>query len=222
MIITLSRQLGSQGDLIAARVAAACGLRLIDRAQIYGIALAAGLSDNLLQQLMYERRRSLAAEFLDSLGASSPHLGGSPLASANPLGSIIVPMLRPASLSLEEGVRTLGLLIKDIAARGDVLILGQGSQVWLRGHQNACHVQIVAPAEVRVTRVAEQLNVPPAEAGRLVRDSDRARSGYLSRYHGVNWQDPLLYHLVINTGQVPIETAVSLVVNAGQALAGRA
>ncbi len=221
MIITFSRQMGSHGDLIAARVAVACGLRLIDRQQIYGIALAAGLPDSLLQQLMYARRRSLAAEFLDSLGASSPELGGSPLPSPNPLGSIIAPMLRPASLSLEEGARTLGLLIKDIAGQGNVLILGQGSQVWLRGYQGVCHMQIVAPFEVRVARVAEQQSVPLAEASKLVRDSDRARSGYLSRYHGLNWNDPLLYHLVINTGLVPVEIAVSLIVNAGQALASR-
>ena len=54
MIVTLSRQLGSGGDVIAARVATALGLTLVDREYVYRAALAAGVPGNLLQKLMYE------------------------------------------------------------------------------------------------------------------------------------------------------------------------
>ncbi len=221
MIITLSRQMGAFGELIAARVAAATGLRLVDREYVYRAALAAGLPDRLLQQLMYERARSLAAEILESLGGSGPELGGVPLPSPNPLGGLIGPMLPPASLSLDEGVRTLGLVIKDIAAQGSVLLLGQAGQAWLRDYTGATHVQIVAPFEVRMSRIAAAQKVSTAEARRLVRASDSGRADSLSRYHGLTWSDPLLYHLVINTGATPVEVAVSLIVHAGQALAAR-
>jgi len=40
MIITLSRQLGSGGDMVAARVAAALGLLLLDREYIRSAATA--------------------------------------------------------------------------------------------------------------------------------------------------------------------------------------
>jgi hypothetical protein len=52
-----------------------------------------------------------------------------------------------------------------------------------------------------------------------VRASDRGRADYLRRYHGVDWLDPTLYHLVINTGWVSVATAVDLIVAAQQALA---
>lgn len=218
MIITLSRQLGSGGDTIAARVAAALGLRLVDRAIIHRAAIAAGVPEVILQQLTYDAQRSLAAEILSSLGGTLPGATGTG-PPPNPLGGIFAPMLPPISISLEEGVRTLGLVIKDIAAQGNVLVLGQGSQVWLRDYQGACHVQVIAPFELRVARVAEREKLSPAAARRRVRSSDQARADYLARYHNVNWLDPLLYHLVINTGQTPLEVGVALIVNAAQAMA---
>jgi len=218
MIITLSRQLGSGGDMIAARVAAALGLLLVDREYIRAAALSAGVPADLLQKLMYEGHRSLASEVLDSLLGTSTGLTGKPTSQPNPLGGIFAPMLVPASITLEEGVRTIGLVIKDVASQGNVLILGQAGQIWLRDYQGACHVQIVAPLNLRVKHLAERDGISLTSARRQVRASDLARRDYLARYHNVNWRDPLLYHLVINTGQASPEVAVSLIVHAAQAV----
>jgi cytidylate kinase len=218
MIITLSRQLGSGGDTIAARVAAALGLYLVDRATIHQAAATAGVPEAILQQLTYDTQRSLAAEILSSLSGALPDATGRVGPPPNPLGGIFAPMLPPVSISLEEGVRTLGLVIKDIAAQGNVLFLGQGSQVWLRDYQGVCHVQVIAPFELRVARVAEREKLSLAAARRRVRSSDQARTDYLARYHNANWLDPLLYHFIINTGQTPLEVAVALIVNAAQAM----
>ncbi len=219
MILTLSRQMGAQGELIAARMAAAFDLRLIDREAVYNAALATGMPQNLLRQLMYEGQRSLAGEIMDTLGRGSPT--GSTMQSFNPMGGLIAPMMPPVSLSLDEGMRTLGLIIKDLATRGNTLVLGQAGQYWLRGYAGTCHVQIVAPFEVRAARIAEQQNVTLDEARRKVRASDRSRADLLMRYHGLNWLDPTLYHVVLNTGQVPVEVAIALLASASQALAQR-
>ncbi len=180
MIITLSRQLGSEGDVIAARVAAALGLTLIDRERVYERALAAGVPAELLQRLMYERQRSLAAEIMDTL--SGPVAQREPPAPpSSPLLSVFAPLLPPAAMSLDEAARTVGLVIKDLASQGDVLVLGQGGQCWLRGYPGACHVQIVAPLELRIARVAAREHLSLAAARRRVRVSDQARAEYLLR-----------------------------------------
>jgi cytidylate kinase len=90
--------------------------------------------------------------------------------------------------------------------------------VWLRDYQGVCHVQVIAPFELRVARVAEREKLSLAAARRRVRSSDQARTDYLARYHNANWLDPLLYHFIINTGQTPLEVAVALIVNAAQAM----
>lgn len=219
MLVTLSRQLGSGGDAIAARVVAALGLTLIDRESVHPAALAAGVPADLLRKLMYEGQRSLAAELMDSWSNSPAGATRAAAPSPNPLLGIFAPMLSPAAVSLDEAAQTVGLVIKDLANRGNVLVLGQGGQMWLRSYAGACHVQVVAPLGVRIARVAEREKISLPAARRLVRGSDLARSDYLARHHNVRWQDPLLYHLIINTGQTPIDAAVSLIVHAAQVMA---
>jgi cytidylate kinase len=220
MIITLSRQLGSGGDVIAARVAAALGLTLVDREYVYRVALAAGVPGNLLQKLMYEGHSSLAAEIMDSLGGRPNEVAVAPKQAPPPLLGLYAPMLPPAAVSQEEAAGAVGLVIKDIANQGRVLFLGQGAQVWLRGYTGVCHVQIVAPLELRIKRVAEREGLSTAAARREVQNNDRARADYLARFHNAHWLDPLLYHIVLNTGPTPIEAAVSLIVHAAQAIGG--
>jgi hypothetical protein len=218
MIITISRQLGSEGDLIAARVASALGLLLIDRDYICKAALAIGMPAALLQKLMYEGQHSLAGQIMDSLGSTPSEFIDRPAPSPGPLEGIFTPMLAPSSISLEDGVRTIGQLITDLANRGDVLVLGQGGQVWLRERKHTYHVQVVAPYDLRIERVAARENLSRVTARRRVRVSDQARAEYLARYHGVNWLDPLLYDCVINTGRSSADIAVSLIIHAAQML----
>ncbi len=211
MIITLSRQMGSLGDDIAARVAAELGLALADRELIREAALAAGVSADLLQRLMYEEPRSLAAEVIEGLGSVSTRFPSGGISASNPLGAIFAPPLQPVSVGLEEGARAVGQVIRNVADRGNVLILGQGGQIFLRGRPATLHVQLVAPLEQRVARVAKRDAISDVAARHRVRASDSGRADYLARYHGANWLDPVLYHVVINTGMVSVEDAVSTI-----------
>ena len=221
MIITLSRQLGSHGDVIAARVATALDLTLVDREYVHQAARAAGVPDQLLQKLMYEGQRSLASEIMDSLGGGVAEMKTVSRQAPPPLLGSFAPLLPPVAMSSEDAVQSVGLLIKDIASRDNILILGQGGQMWLHSYGNVCHVQIVAPFDLRVQRIAEREKLKPAQARRRVQACDAARADYLARYHDVRWLDPLLYHLVINTGYTSIDAAVSLIVHAAQAITPR-
>jgi hypothetical protein len=218
MIVTISRQLGSEGDLIAARVAAALGLLLVDREYTSKAARAIGMPTALLQKLMYEGQQSLAGQIMDSLGSTPSDLSDQPVRSPGPLEGIFTPMLAPSSITLEDGMRTIGRIITDLASRADVLVLGQGGQMWLRDRKDACHVQVVAPLDLRIERVAAREGISRATARRRVRISDQARAEYLARYHGVNWLDPLLYDYVVNTGRRSVDAAVSLIIHAAELL----
>jgi cytidylate kinase len=45
-----------------------------------------------------------------------------------------------------------------------------------------------------------------------VRESDRQRGAYDRIFMKVDWADPLLYHLVLNTGRLKEEEAAGLLV----------
>jgi cytidylate kinase len=137
---------------------------------------------------------------------------------ALPFTGLFSPTAPPISASLEEYVRMVGLVIRGLAREGNVLIIGRGGQVLLRDHPRALHVQIVAPLTCRVKVVMGREGLNKRAAQNRVRASDRARFDYVRRYHDADWLDPSLYHLVINTGRVPVTTAVDLIIAAKRAL----
>jgi cytidylate kinase len=110
------------------------------------------------------------------------------------------------------------LVIRGLAQEGNVLIFGRGSQVLLRNHPNALHAQVVAPRAYRVQILMERLSLDKRSAQNRLRASDRARADYVRRYHDANWLDPTLYHLTINTGRIPLASAVDLIIAAHKAI----
>jgi cytidylate kinase len=224
-VITLSRQLGSQGEEIAAQVAQALGLRLIDAETISRAAQKAGVPQMALAELAHEKRRGLANRVLTALRAM-PSLSPTGDASETPSGlsgltipfaGLFSPTVPPISASLEGYVHMVGLVIQGLAREGSVLIVGRGGQVLLKSHPTALHVQIVAPLTKRADLVMTREGIDKRAAQNRIRVSDRARFDYVRRYHDADWLDPTLYHLVINTGKVSVATAVDLITAAQQA-----
>jgi cytidylate kinase len=80
------------------------------------------------------------------------------------------------------------------------------------------HAQIIAPLTHRIEAVMARQGLDRRAAQHRVRASDRARFDYVRRYHGADWLDPTLYHLVINTGWVSVATAMDLLIYAQRVL----
>jgi cytidylate kinase len=225
-VITLSRQLGSHGEEIAARVAQALGLRLVDAVTINRAAHEAGVPQMALAEFERETQRGLANQMLKALrtmpslssvgelGTVAPDLSSLTL----PFVGFFSPTVPPLSASLEGYVRMVDLVIRGLAQEGNVLIVGRGGQVVLRKHPGALHVQIVAPLAYRVEMVMARQGLSKRDAQNRVRTSDRARFDYVRRYHDVDWLDPTLYSLTINTGRLSVDGAVNLIMATQQAI----
>ena len=66
--------------------------------------------------------------------------------------------------------------------------------------------------------LAERDGFTQEEAARRVKASDQARRDYMRRYHGVDWLDPTLYDMVINTNKISVPLAASTIVGASACL----
>jgi len=130
--------------------------------------------------------------------------------------------LRPSARDWRAYLSQVERIIRELADAGDVVIVGRGGQAVLRDRAGVLHVRVVAPLEARVARLEVEKTLCPDSARACLEASDRARARFMQRSHGLRLDDPTLYHLVINTGLVPLPRAVSLVVEACQALAGAA
>ncbi len=110
-------------------------------------------------------------------------------------------------------------VIEDLAAQGNVVIVGRGSSLILADNPAVLRVGVASTWEDRVARTMEQKRTDHDTAEETIRARDAARALYYARFLGVdNPDDPQLYHLVVNTSDVGIDYAVQIVVDATNAL----
>jgi cytidylate kinase len=102
-------------------------------------------------------------------------------------------------------------VIEEIAAQGKAVIVGRAGQIVLRNRPDVLHVRVIAPLEVRISRVALQQNIEAECAQAQIESSDRHRKNFLRRFYKVRWDDPSLYDLIINTGRFTPENAAEII-----------
>lgn len=216
-VITISRQAGSQGTAIAREVASRLGWRFVDREVIHIAALEAGVPEQALAELEEEHRRSLVEQVLAAMRTLPllPSAQESLLREASyplgaPVGSTLAPTPSALPVSIQDYVRVIEEVVRAIA-REPVVLVGRGTQAILADHPQAIHVLIVAPLEARMAHLSKMAQLSRESARQKVEDLDAARNGFLRRHFGVNWLDPLLYDLVINTGRVSPEHSVDVI-----------
>jgi hypothetical protein len=90
-------------------------------------------------------------------------------------------------------------VIRALAARGKVIIVGRAGACLTRHLPGGLHVRLVSPLAARVHRMRAVKNVSEKEARRMVAESDRARAGLVKSYFHRDIEDPLLYDMVWNT-----------------------
>jgi len=105
-------------------------------------------------------------------------------------------------------------LIEELAREDNVLIMGRGGQAVLQGRPNTLHVRIIAPLNIRVERLMERHGISAEAAQAQIRASDRRRKRFVERAYQVDWANPLLYDLVINTASLDVPRSAGLICHA--------
>jgi cytidylate kinase len=101
--------------------------------------------------------------------------------------------------------------IIELASQGNVVIRGWGAAAVLRGVPHVLRVRVCAPMPFRERVMVERLGLKsPSDATSEILQSDAAHARIIRGFFGVNWEDPQLYHVVLNTGSVPVDACVSI------------
>ena len=101
----------------------------------------------------------------------------------------------------------------DLAVKDNVLIRGWGATLWLRAVSHIPGIKVCAPMPLRVKRLMARLATDDADLARKeIRIDDAARSARMSEHFDVEWGDPALYDLTLNTERIPIASCVDMVV----------
>jgi cytidylate kinase len=216
-VITFSRQYGSRGDEVAARVREMLGYRLFDKRLMAQVASEIGLSDNEIVD--FSERNYKVRGFLERLFArrSGRVVAEASTWTEDATGARTVEV---AQLDEEQCVGMVKATIRAAYKQGNVVIVGRGGQAILSDMRDVLHVRIEAPLSKRIQHVHyhEMSGLAPEfqhkRAEQLVAERDRAAAAYLKRFFDIEWDDSSLYHLVINTARCSTETAAHIVANA--------
>jgi len=202
-VITISRELGSRGTDIAHTVAERLGYECLDRELITAMAREAGVEEADISS----KEESISAR---------PRIVGPEMAAFFRRQRYASPRPREA-LEDQAYIELVRKVIYDRAEAGNMVVLGRGGQMVLRNWPGALHVYITAPLEVRVGRIAQERDIGRQLAERLVRESDRRKRDYIRHfYNKADWKNSRYYHLIVDTGRIPPEVAMEIVVRAAR------
>lgn len=112
--------------------------------------------------------------------------------------------------------------ILELAAKGNVLIRGWGATYLLRSVPHAVCVRVCAPMAFREKILMERLGIADrAVACKEIERNDAAHSWTMQKLFGINWVEPTLYAIVLNTARVPVEDCVEHIVGLTESAAFR-
>lgn len=224
-IVTVSGSAGSYAIETGRRVASKLKLNYVDRQILTEAARALGVSEervvNRDERTLHfgERLAALLNNFLErsaAAGATDPLMGpsGLEMLMSTTYGEAAALPPHGGEVSDARYKEAITEIVLGLARKGDVVIIGRGSQAILKDRPDCLHIAVTAPFEVRVARVAERDSISLDEARRRVHESDRGRYDYHRKYFKVDPLDAALYDLTVNTLHLTAEQAAQLVVSA--------
>lgn len=199
-IITISRELGSQGSHIADLLCDRLGYCRVDKTMLSQIAAEAGVDIKAVldKERAVTTKPRLISDQMTSLYGRAPSAFGI-----------------KGGMDDQTYTRVVQETMERFAGEGNAVIIGRGGQMVLRDWPTALHVHIYAPQEVRVQRLRERRNISELDAKRLISNSDEQKRMYIRHaFKNANWKDAKHYHLMINTGYITPETAAEIIVQA--------
>jgi len=183
-VITISREPGSGGNILAERLSKQLEFDLFYQEFIHKMAESAHVSVRLLETLD-EKGASVLEEWISSL-VDKRHLWP------------------------DRYLQHLMKIIGTIGKHGRAVIVGRGANFVLPPEKRL-GVRVISPLETRIRNVSRAFGVTAAEARSRILKTESDRKAFIKKYFNEDIQDPLNYDVIINTQDMSIDDAVNAV-----------
>jgi len=190
-VITISRQFGAGGKTIGEMVSKKLEYLFLDDQIIQMVAVKAKVSPSYVKSIEREAGGTLL-KFITSLGRKS-----------------FVDRISGGGGYIDEEiyVDSLNTIITQIAKDENAVILGRGGQFILRESKDAYHVLIVADKTDRIKFMEKQYSFSTDRARQVVDRQEKRRANLYRKFGQEAYEDPDLYHLILNTSKLSLEAA---------------
>ena len=187
-VITIAREHGSGGRVIAQKVGKKLGIPVYDKTIIDIAAQESGLDPNFIAEA--EKRRSTT--FLYNLYLSMTNV------------SIIDQVFLAQSH-----------VIETVAEEGPCIIVGRCGDYVLREKKNVLKVFIHAPKEERIRRIIEDYKEEIDNPYAYIDKVDKQRASYHNTFSDAQWGDHRNYHLMLDSS-LGIDFAAGIIIDAAK------
>jgi len=181
-IITIEREYGSGAAAIAAKLADRLGWRLWDQLLTEEIARLAHCEQSAVEK-QEERRDPLYYRLLKSFALGSYE------------GSRGIPV---EMLDADSIVKISEQVVERAANAGNCVIVGRGSQHFLRDRKDTLRFFLYASTQEKVRRLISEGN-SQAQAEALAHTVDHERAAFIKEYFHAEWPNRSIYHAMFNT-----------------------
>ena len=201
-LITVSAAYGAGGSVIAPALADRLGLPFLQRVTTSeGYVAEPGPCDEQLS--------------MEEIKVTPVHRLLAHFTQAMPAGPTQSP---PSTHHQDEHLRGYGEagIHRLLADAGAGVILGRAAAVVL-GKNRGFHVRLDGPAERRVVQGAAIEGISEEQARERLGPADKARTAYVRRLYRCDPADASLYHLVLDSTAIPLDTVIELILTAARA-----
>ncbi len=197
-VITISRQFGAGGITLGKMVSEKFGYTFADTEVIKMVAEMANVSTHFVETVEKEAGGKFA-KFI-SKAVSKP---------------LVDRILKDERGYIDEEIYLdyLVLIIAQMADDGDVVILGRGSQYILNDHPDAYHILVIDTFENRVKFMQKSYDLSLGRATQTVKNEDKRRLNLYKKLDKTDYDNPDLYHLVLNMSRLSHDKALELISN---------
>jgi cytidylate kinase len=183
-VITLDREYGAGGGVIAEKIAKRLGWKLWDHALTEEIARRLRCGCGAVEEHEEKRDPAHYRLFKAFMRGSFE-------------GSLNAPRIRMVDTECVREV--MRKLLPEIAEAGNCVIVGRGSAFYLASRNDAFHIFVYAPFQERVRRLRAS-GESEEKARELAESVDRDRAEFIQKYFQVEWPGRHHFHLMVNSG----------------------
>lgn len=195
-IITISREFGSGGRLLAQMVAEKLGIPFYDRQIIKMVAEKSGICLDIVEE---------TGEYK----ASNWFLG---TAIPNVYTGNVMDMLSP----IDRVYIFQSEVINSIAAQGPCVIVGRSANYILKDRTDVLNVFIHSDEAHKLERIAEVNGLAEKEARKLMEKKDKQRASHVKHYTDQIWGQLRNYHLTLDSGALGLDKCCELIIKASK------
>jgi hypothetical protein len=203
-LVALSASYGAGGSSVGPALAERLGVPFVDRAIPFAVSARLAVDVEYAERHDEQIGESLLERLLrgfigQDVGAPVP--------------------IAPEGLTLEEDFRraTEEVLLAQ-AATSEGVILGRGATIVLRDRPGVLRARLDGPADRRAAQAARLGGIGPEEAERALAQLDGAHAEYSRRFYDVDIRDPSLYHVVLDSTAIDLDTCAVLLAAAARSL----